>query len=84
MLCGALLISGLWRREAALLTAAMLVAFIVAIGWAVSQGIDIENCGCFSVSGAGRGFGLRLLFGDALMLAGALVLALLPPRLPEQ
>jgi len=78
-----LLISGLWRREAALLTSAMLVAFLVAISWALSLGIDIENCGCFSVSGAGRGFGVRLLLGDALMLAGALVLVLLPPQLAK-
>jgi uncharacterized membrane protein YkgB len=74
------MISGLWRREAALLTSVLLAAFLIAISWALSQGIDIENCGCFSVTGAGRGFGLRLLLGDALMLAGALVLVLLPPQ----
>lgn len=81
VVCGVLLISGIWRREAALLTSVMLVAFMIAIGWALYQGIDIENCGCFSVSGAGRGFGLRLLLGDAVMLAGALVLVVLAPRL---
>jgi uncharacterized membrane protein YphA (DoxX/SURF4 family) len=41
LVCGVLLIVGLWRREAAALTAAMLVVFVFAVGWALAQGIDI-------------------------------------------
>ena len=78
VLVGVLLMRGFWRREAALLTAAMLVVFIVAVSSTLVRGIDIENCGCFTVSGTGRRAGLNLLLEDLAMLAGALVLCLGP------
>jgi len=77
-LAGVLLIAGVWRREAAAVVAAMLVAFLVAVGWALFQGIDIQNCGCFTVDGAGRQAGLWLLVGDAALLAVAVFLAFAP------
>jgi uncharacterized membrane protein YphA (DoxX/SURF4 family) len=79
LVCGLLLIVGLWRREAAVVTAAMLVVFVVAVGWALSQGIDLRNCGCFTVSGEGRSAGIKLILGDLGMLLGALYVALMPP-----
>lgn len=79
-LAGLLLICGIWRRPAAAVTAAMLVMFLVAVSWALSQNIDIENCGCFSVSGEGRAAGLRLVLSDAAMLLGTAVLLYLAPR----
>lgn len=84
LLCGLLLITGLWRREAALLTALMLVSFVVAAGWALAHGIDIENCGCFTVSEpGGRGAGVKLIVGDLALLLGALYLMAMPPRRPQ-
>jgi uncharacterized membrane protein YphA (DoxX/SURF4 family) len=80
LLCGLLLITGIWRREAAVLTALMLVVFIGAVGWALAHGIDIENCGCFSVSGEGRAAGAKLILGDLGLLLAALYLIVLPPR----
>jgi uncharacterized membrane protein YphA (DoxX/SURF4 family) len=80
LLCGLLLITGIWRREAAVLTAAMLVVFLAAVGWALAHGIDIENCGCFSVSGGGRAAGVKLILGDLGLLAAAVYLIALPPR----
>jgi uncharacterized membrane protein YphA (DoxX/SURF4 family) len=77
---GILLIAGVWRREAALVVAAMLVVFVVAVGAAVARGIDVENCGCFTVSGEGRKAGWTLIAGDLALLAGALVLVIAPPR----
>lgn len=80
---GIALVTGFWRREAALITAAMLVMFIAAVGWAMANGIDVENCGCFSVSaetGAGRAAGWKLIAGDTAMLAVALWLAWARPR----
>jgi uncharacterized membrane protein YphA (DoxX/SURF4 family) len=71
LVTGLLMIAGLWRREAAVSAAGMLVMFLVAISWALMLGIDIENCGCFSVTGAGRGFGLKLLVTDAVLLIAA-------------
>lgn len=72
---GLLLIAGVWRREAAAAAAVMLVLFLGAVGSALYRGIDIQNCGCFTVSDEGRRAGLTLLVGDAAMLAAALLLA---------
>jgi uncharacterized membrane protein YphA (DoxX/SURF4 family) len=79
-LTGLLLIVGVWRREAALTAGLMLVTFLVAVGYALAQGIDIANCGCFSVSGEGRAAGLKLILQDVGLLAVAAVLAFVPPR----
>jgi uncharacterized membrane protein YphA (DoxX/SURF4 family) len=79
LVCGLLLIVGLWRREAAVLTAAMLVVFIGAVSWALAQGIDIQNCGCFTVSGEGRSAGIKLILGDLGLLLAAVYLIVLPP-----
>jgi uncharacterized membrane protein YphA (DoxX/SURF4 family) len=80
---GALLIVGVWRREAALTAALLLVTFLVAVGYALSQGIDIANCGCFSVSGEGRAAGVKLILQDVGLLAVAAILTFVPPR-PRQ
>jgi uncharacterized membrane protein YkgB len=80
VVAGLLLVIGIWRREAAAVTAVLLTVFLLAVGSAMLRGIDIENCGCFSVSGAGRRAGAWLLVGDAGLLAAALVLAFRPPN----
>ena len=77
-LLGVCLIVGLWRREAATLSAALLLVFVVAVSSALLRGIDIQNCGCFSVSAEGRRAGLQLILGDLALLAGALILTLGP------
>jgi uncharacterized membrane protein YphA (DoxX/SURF4 family) len=77
-LTGTLLIVGLWRREAALVAAVLLAVFLAAAGTALARGIDIENCGCFALSGEGRRAGWRLLAADTAMLAAALVVAVAP------
>lgn len=82
-LTGIFLIAGLWRREAALLSSLMLLMFVGAVGWALAHGIDIENCGCFSVSGEGRSAGLLLLAQDLGLLAGAIVLVAQRPSQAE-
>jgi uncharacterized membrane protein YphA (DoxX/SURF4 family) len=79
-LAGLLLIAGVWRREAAAVVSLLLVTFLIAVGSALYRGIDIENCGCFTVEGAGRQAGLWLLVGDAALLAVAVFLATAPPR----
>jgi uncharacterized membrane protein YphA (DoxX/SURF4 family) len=77
---GVLLVTGLWRREAAAITAVLLVAFLGAVGYAMAQGIDIANCGCFTVSGDGRAAGWKLLAGDTALLALAVYLMAVRPR----
>ena len=77
---GLALISGLWRREAAVVTGALLLVFIGAVSAALAMGIDIENCGCFSVSGEGRSAGVKLIFGDLALLLASGVLAFVQPE----
>ena len=78
LVTGGLLLAGLWRREAALCAAGMLLMFLGAVSWALLNGIDVENCGCFSVGGEGRGAGLMLLVTDTLLLAAAALVGAAP------
>jgi uncharacterized membrane protein YphA (DoxX/SURF4 family) len=80
ILTGALLITGVWRREAAALAAGMLVMFLVAVSYVVWQGIDVAHCGCFSVGGEGRSAGWTLLASDLGLLALAVYVMLGRPR----
>jgi len=45
LVCGFLLISGIWLRASSLITAAMLVMFIGAVTIAMLKGLSID-CGC--------------------------------------
>ncbi|HET7294804.1 MAG TPA: MauE/DoxX family redox-associated membrane protein [Vicinamibacteria bacterium] len=81
LVVGLLLATGLWRREAAAVAAVMLLVFVAAVGAALARGIDLENCGCFTVTGTGRAAGLRLIAGDLLLLGAAAALAA-PRRRP--
>ena len=77
---GILLVTGLWRREAALVAGGMLVMFLVAVGYVLWQGIDVAHCGCFTVGGEGRSAGWTLIAGDLGLLAAALYVANVRPR----
>jgi putative oxidoreductase len=83
LIAGVLLIAGLWRREAALVTTVMLAVFVAAVASTLVRGIDIQNCGCFSLDASGRAAGWKLIAGDLVLLAAALVVAVVPPRVPE-
>lgn len=75
LVAGVLLLFGIWRREAAALVALLLAMFLVAVGSALARGIDVANCGCFTVTSEGRRLGASLLVADSLMLVAALGLA---------
>jgi uncharacterized membrane protein YphA (DoxX/SURF4 family) len=77
---GVLLVTGLWRREAAGIAAFLLVVFLAAVSYALVQGIDIANCGCFSVTGDGRAAGWKLLAGDTALLVAAVYVMLVRLR----
>lgn len=83
LLAGVLLISGLWRREAALLAGVLLLVFVGAVGSALWRGIDLENCGCFNLGSQGRRAGLGLIAGDLALAAAAAVVVRLHPRPAE-
>ncbi len=84
LLAGLLLIAGVARREAALVALLLLVVFVAAVGSTLVRGIDVENCGCFSLGRDGRRAGALLIAADLALLAAAGVLALAPaPRAPR-
>lgn len=78
LVAGLLLIVGVLRREAAAVVGLLLVVFLATVGSALYRGINIENCGCFTVGGEGRRAGLLLIASDLALLAGAAFL--LRPR----
>jgi uncharacterized membrane protein YphA (DoxX/SURF4 family) len=80
LMTGVLLITGIWRREAAALAAGMLLMFLVAVSYVLGQGIDVAHCGCFSVGGEGRSAGWTLIAGDLALLAAAVYVMLVRPR----
>jgi uncharacterized membrane protein YphA (DoxX/SURF4 family) len=75
LVAGLLLIAGVWRREAALLCGLLLVVFIAAVGSTLWRGIDIQNCGCFSLASEGRSAGWGLIAADTALLGAALLVA---------
>jgi uncharacterized membrane protein YphA (DoxX/SURF4 family) len=85
-LAGVLLVAGIWKRESSLLIALLLVAFIGAAASVMARGIDVENCGCTSVSAAGSGssVGPGLIGRNLLLLSSALVLAFVVPRKSDE
>ncbi len=90
LLAGALLVAGVWRREAALVIALLLVVFLAAAGSVLARGIDVENCGCTSLAKSEpasgwppawtRGVGWFLVTRNVVLLGVALVLAGGAPR----
>ena len=51
VLIGMLLLLGLWVRGAAMVLGALMVSFMVALGWALYLKLDM-TCGCFASQGA--------------------------------
>ena len=90
LLGGALLIAGVWKREAALVVALLLVVFLGAAGSVLARGIDVENCGCTSLAKTeaaapwpppwAKGVGWFLVTRNAALLGVALLLATVEPR----
>ena len=59
---------GIWRAGAALLLAAMLVVFLIALSSAWARGLDI-TCGCFGHTLNKSNYPLSMLFDVALLAA---------------
>lgn len=94
LLAGTLLVLGVWRREAALVIALLLLVFLASATSVLARGIDVENCGCTSLakteSSASswppawtKGVGWFLMTRNTVMLGAALLLATTPTRRRE-
>jgi uncharacterized membrane protein YphA (DoxX/SURF4 family) len=66
LICGILIIVGVFVRGSALLIGAMLAVFIVALSSALMRGLDI-SCGCFTLEG-GRSIASNTLVEDILLI----------------
>ncbi len=75
LICGVLIIAGVFLRGSAFLIGLMLGVFIIAISAALVRGLDI-SCGCFTMEG-GHGVAVDLLIRDVLMFAGAAIVLFL-------
>jgi len=74
LLVGVMLIAGIMIDGAAIMSAIMMIIFILAISQALARGIDID-CGCFSVSTEdGEKVGLRRLLEDFVYLGFSLII----------
>ncbi|MBU0553901.1 DoxX family protein [Myxococcota bacterium] len=73
LVVGALLILGLWTRANALLCAAMLIVFIIAITSALYFDLRL-SCGCFASGEAAHEISLETIWRDLGWLALALLL----------
>lgn len=76
LLAGVMLIVGFRIRAAALLVAGMMVMFMVALVWALHQGLDL-SCGCFASSSDDDPISSLTLLRDAGWLALALYVMVL-------
>jgi putative oxidoreductase len=72
IICGMLLIVGIWRRPAALGIALLLAIFLIAIAAALARGLTID-CGCFGPGTPSRAKMWLDLGRDILLLAAALI-----------
>ena len=71
LVCGILLIIGLFPRAAALILSILLLLFFSALSISLYRGIDI-SCGCFSLSTNADKIGISYMVRDLLVLAMSL------------
>ena len=70
LMVGLMLILGIRVQAAALVTSGLMVSFMVALGWALVQGLDM-SCGCFASQSAAEydPISWRTMLRDAAWLA---------------
>ena len=74
LICGVLLLTGVWHRPAALIISLLMIVFIFAITSAIFRELDIE-CGCF---GAGTSANWTRIMEDIILLAFSIQILLFP------
>ncbi len=76
---GLMLVLAFRTRAAALLINAMMVMFIIALIWALMQGLDM-GCGCFASEGGDDPISWRTIVRDSAWLAMGLYIQLFDRR----
>ena len=81
LLAGLMLVVGVRVRAASLLIAGMMIAFMVALAWALYQGLDM-SCGCFASQAAAEGdtISWHTLLRDGAWLVQSIYVLLLDRR----
>jgi uncharacterized membrane protein YphA (DoxX/SURF4 family) len=74
LVCGVLLLAGVWHRSAAFIISLLMIVFIIAILSAILRGLDIE-CGCF---GSGTSADWTRIIEDLFLLAFSLHILFYP------
>lgn len=67
MICGILLVAGIYKEGSVLILNVLVLTFILAVGINLFRGVDLE-CGCFTVSSRAKGSTLNLLMRDIGLL----------------
>lgn len=73
IILGLLLMSGFWRRTAALMTMALMLVFLVLVTQAYVRGLDV-HCGCFSTGEEGEAIGPMKIFSNIVYALLSIVL----------
>ncbi|UCD17666.1 MAG: DoxX family membrane protein [Candidatus Zixiibacteriota bacterium] len=68
LVCGVVLILGIYKQGSVLIINLMLVVFAVAVGINMFRGVDLE-CGCFTVSSKAKSNALVFFLRDLGLLA---------------
>jgi putative oxidoreductase len=70
LMVGLMLVLGIRVRAAALVTSGLMASFMIALGWALVQGLDM-SCGCFASQAAAEydPISWRTMLRDATWLA---------------
>ena len=74
LICGVLILAGVWHRSAAFITSLLMIIFIIAILSAILRGLDIE-CGCF---GSGTSADWMRIIEDLFLLVISLQIVFYP------
>ena len=74
LICGILLLTGIWHQSAAFIVSSMMMIFIIALSSVILRGLDIE-CGCF---GSGTSANWTRILEDLFLLAFSLQILFFP------
>lgn len=82
MITGLFLVSGLFKKTAAIMLSVLISLFIIALSINLIRGLDF-NCGCFTTVSSGKSDPLGLVIRDILLLIPGLIFILFYKERPK-